>query len=462
LTFDTFQLLLSPLGQSALAAATELRPTDRNDLRAMTALRKRFPTPLAVAALETVILRGKAAAKFHQSGRMYFTREALEVASGEIVSAYRAERFRKFEVVGDFGCGIGGDTLTFAADGRRVVAVDSDPVRVRMAEANAEACGWAERVQVRGADLLTDPLPDVPAAFADPGRRAGGQRFLSIADYLPPPGELLKRLPAGFPIAYKLAPGVNRDDGTAFGGELEFISVDGELKESVLWLGELRTTARRATLLRGSTLGEAVSSHLSPLGRGRNGEAVPGEGLASEAKTPHPVAAQPTSPQRGEVEDSRHTFAADTVILPAAPRPVGAYLFDPAAALVRAELEGNLAAELGLEPTDFGLAVFTSDSLVSSPFLTAYRVDVVLPLDAKKVNAHLTAHGIGRVTVVQCGSGVDADAIRKKCKGKGHEHRFLILTKELGRPVAVVAERVVVERRYNRNAFTPWSDPSWM
>jgi len=162
------------------------------------------------------------------------------------------------------------------------------------------------------------------------------------------------------------------------------------------------------------------------------------------------------------VEDSRHTFAADTVILPAAPRPVGAYLFDPAAALVRAELEGNLAAELGLEPTDFGLAVFTSDSLVSSPFLTAYRVDVVLPLDAKKVNAHLTAHGIGRVTVIQCGSGVDADAIRKKCKGKGHEHRFLILTKELGRPVAVVAERVVVERRYNRNAFTPWSDPSWM
>jgi len=142
------------------------------------------------------------------------------------------------------------------------------------------------------------------------------------------------------------------------------------------------------------------------------------------------------------VEDSRHTFSADTLILPAAPRPVGAYLFDPAGGLVRAELEGNLASELGLEPTDFGLAVFTGDSAVSSPFLTTYRVEVVLPLDAKKVNAHLTAHGIGRVTVIQCGSGVDADAISRKCKGKGSEQRFVLLTKELGRPVAVVAERM--------------------
>jgi len=49
-------------------------------------------------------------------------------------------------------------------------------------------------------------------------------------------------------------------------------------------------------------MGEVPTApHLSPLGRGRTGEAVPGEGTVSEEKTPHPVAAQPTSPQRGEV-----------------------------------------------------------------------------------------------------------------------------------------------------------------
>lgn len=173
--------------------------------------------------------------------------------------------------------------------------------------------------------------------------------------------------------------------------------------------------------------------------------------MIPKAKTPHPVAAQPTSPLREEVEYpeppiafvqcERHTYAADTLILPDVARPAGAYLFDPAGAVVRAELEGNLAAELGLRPIHAGQAVFTGDGPVSSPFLTAYRVEAVLPLDAKRVNAHLTANGIGRITVVQCGSGVDADGISRKCKGKGADHRFVVLTKELGRPVAVVAER---------------------
>ena len=63
MTLDTFELLLSPVGQSALAAATALAPTDRTYLQAMTGLRKQFPPHLAAIALETVILRGKAAGK---------------------------------------------------------------------------------------------------------------------------------------------------------------------------------------------------------------------------------------------------------------------------------------------------------------------------------------------------------------------------------------------------------------
>src|SRR5204862_124898 len=71
-------------------------------------LHKLYPAELARAALETALLRQRARAKFSHADAMYFTREALEQASGEAVSRYRAERFVPFGRVGDFCCGIGG------------------------------------------------------------------------------------------------------------------------------------------------------------------------------------------------------------------------------------------------------------------------------------------------------------------------------------------------------------------
>ena len=49
MTPDTLDLLLSPVGQSALAAATALAPTDRTYLQAMTGLRKQFQGSLPPA-----------------------------------------------------------------------------------------------------------------------------------------------------------------------------------------------------------------------------------------------------------------------------------------------------------------------------------------------------------------------------------------------------------------------------
>jgi hypothetical protein len=60
MNLDTFRELLSPRGQSALAAAAALAPTDAGYLRAFDRLNKRTPAELAKAALETVLLRIRA------------------------------------------------------------------------------------------------------------------------------------------------------------------------------------------------------------------------------------------------------------------------------------------------------------------------------------------------------------------------------------------------------------------
>lgn len=87
----TFERLLTPEGQGVLAAATALEPIETTLLQHQTRLRKQFPVDLAKAAMETVLLRRKAASKFSRAQQMYFTREALEQSSSEMISTHRAK-----------------------------------------------------------------------------------------------------------------------------------------------------------------------------------------------------------------------------------------------------------------------------------------------------------------------------------------------------------------------------------
>src|SRR5262249_27470012 len=131
--------------------------------------------------------------------------------------------------------------------GRTVIALDTDPVRAAMAAENLKVHGITAEVRV--ADVFSLKPAEAAAAFCDPSRRAGGKRFLSVADYRPNPHEVVAHFPGGFPLGLKLAPGIPIDDAVGLGGEIEFVSVAGELKECVVWLGPLDSAARRATAL---------------------------------------------------------------------------------------------------------------------------------------------------------------------------------------------------------------------
>lgn len=387
-----FHELLTPIGQAALTRAAALGPTEATFLACFEKLRKDYPPELTKAAIETVILRGKARVKFTQAERLYLTREALEQASGEVVARHRAARFAPFGVVADLCCGIGGDALALASQGLTVHAVERDPLRAAMTRANAAAVGLDERICVHEADALSVELPPVRAVFADPSRRDGGNRHLDPENYTPPLSAIRARFARDFPLGVKIAPGVAWDQIVGVGSEVEFVSVNGELKECVLWFGPLRTTTRRATVLPA--------------------------GLSLTAD-------KPSAPTLGAVKE---------------------YVFEPDPAVVRAGLAGLLAEQLGLHALDQTVMLLSGSVPVVSPFVTCYHVDWTDHYHPRRLNDYLRRHAVGRVTPVQIGSRIDPREVMRSLKLDGPDHRAVILTRMAGEQCMIVGERIQPER----------------
>ena len=264
-----------------------------------------------------------------------------------------------------------------------MTAIDSDPLRLAMAWANAEACGAA--IQFLEGDVLTMPLPSADAAFVDPSRRDGDRRFLDPARYQPPLAAVQAQFAPGFPLAAKIAPGVAQRDLDTFDAECEFISSAGELKECVLWFGELKTTRRRATVLPNASL------------------------------------------------------TSDDVLVEPPPAPIGQFLFDPDAAVIRAGLLPLLCEQFGAAPIDHGVALLTGEMPAESPFADCYRVEDALPMHVGKLRDFFRERGVGRLTILKRAVDADVNDVAKQLKLSGSDHRHVILTRSLGKRVAVVA-----------------------
>ena len=383
----SFAQLLTPYGQEALQFAENLEPREIDYLLHFQKLSRVYPSELAQAALETAILRNKARTKFPQAEKMYFTREALEQASPFQVSAYRVERYRHFEFLVDLGCSIGGDTINLA-DIALTLGIDSDPLRLALAQANAGAMAIQDEVVFVRADLA-HPLPlrgdDQMGVFFDPGRRVEGQRVYSVHRYSPPLSIIenwLDFIPA---LGVKVSPGVNKTELASFDAELEFISLDGKLKEGVLWFGPLKTTQMRATVLPG-----------------------------------------------------RHSLMTDEIqeTLPLS-EPL-AYLYEPDPAVIRAGLVAALGRRLAASQLDAEIAYLTAENLQMTPFANAWTIEDWMPFSLKKLRAYLRERGVGRIVVKKRGSPLQPQELIQKLRLKGEAERVVFLTHLDGRPITVV------------------------
>jgi len=384
LNLDDLGRLLTPAGAAALAEADAMAPDEKTFLGHFGRLSKRNEPRTARVALATAILRRRAAAKFSRAAEMFFEREALEQSSGERVARHRARRMIGAGVrrVADLCCGLGGDAIALA-ERAEVVAVDLDPLRLRLCELNLGAYGRQARL-IEG-DALAVDLSGVDAVFVDPDRRVEGRRQTSLSACSPPLGELLRRLPAGMPACAKVAPGVPWAEVAGLGGEVEFVSLAGELKECVLWLGPYRSAARRATAL------------------------PSGACLAADEPAPSPRCSAP-----------------------------GRYLYDPDPAVIRAGLVTDLGRSLGAWQLDTEIAYLSGDAMQQTPLARAYRVEESLPFHLGRLRELLRERGVGSVSVQRRGSAVEPEELVRKLKLRGDETRTLVLTRTQGRPWALV------------------------
>ncbi|MGO9781640.1 MAG: class I SAM-dependent methyltransferase [Streptosporangiaceae bacterium] len=380
--------LLSARGQELLAQVAAGREAGQSPLALASALRKDYPADLVAVATAQDELRRAAAAKFSRAGRMLFTRPGLEQASSEAAARHRAGRLRAGTAGGlaDLGCGIGGDLIALAP-GREVLAVDRDPVHLRMAAYNAEVYDGAAGVRTVAADVRDISLAGVDAVFIDPARRLPAGRAparrLRPGTSEPPLDwcfALTRQVPA---VVVKAAPGLPA--GTVPGGwETEFVADGRDLKEAVLWSPALAAAPSRATILPGEHV------------------------LLPEGGDEVPVAAP------------------------------GAFLFDPNPAVTRAGLVEDLARRLGAWKIDPRIAFLSAGTARRTPFARTLRVVESAPWNEKDFARRLRALGIGAADLRRRGLAGDVDQIHRRLRLAGPHRATLVLTRVSEKPWGLI------------------------
>ncbi len=242
------------------------------------------------------------------------------------------------------------------------------------------------------ADATTLDLAGFGAAFADPARRSGRGRVFDADGWTPPWPFVAGLLGAAAPPSVvKVAPGIPHslvpDDV-----EAEWVSVRGEVKEAALWSPGLATCRRRATVI----------------GTG---------GLATLTEEDDPYDGQPRPV-----------------------RELGAYLYEPDGAVIRAGLVTAVAAGVQGGLPDPHIAYVTSDMGFRSPFARAYRIVEELPYREKQLKAALRARDIGRLTVKKRGVEIDPAALRRRLALSGASEATLVLTRRSGTGIALLVK----------------------
>jgi hypothetical protein len=184
----------------------------------------------------------------------------------------------------------------------------------------------------------------------------------------------------------KCAPGIDFAE-VPWAGEVEVISLDGQVREACLWHGSLATVGRRATVLR--TVGP--------------------EWTVTD-----------TEPDDCPV------------------REPGEWIVDPDGAVVRAGLVRNYAARHGLGQLDERIAYLTGDA--PPPGIRAFRVLEYGHYAEKTLRAALRRLGVGRLEILVRGLDLDPNKLRPRLRLAGNTEATAVLTRVGRTPTAFICQ----------------------
>ena len=399
-------LLVAGEGWDLLASLPAYDPG--TELALQTRLRDAGYAPeLVAAALLQSQLRARARDKFGAfADGMLFTPDGLEQATRLQVAARHAARFLRAEIrlVHDLGCGIGADAMAFAGLDLAVRAVDADAVTAVVAGVNLRHWPAAQAAHSRAEDveLPTGEAATHTGVWVDPARRLGGpadatgrSRRLFSLDRMSPSWREVQGYAAQVPATgAKLAPGfphAARPEGT----EAQWVSWRGEVVECAVWWGPLvETPGRTATVL----------------------------GPGSDAVTLTEDDAAGAAPPLG------------------GPAGLGAYLYEPDRAVIRAGLTGALSRLVGGAELDDGVGYVAAGVDLPVPWAHRYVLVEAIPWNVKTVRSWLRERGLGRLTIKKRGVALDPDVVRRQLRLTGSGEATLVLTRVGGRPYALVVE----------------------
>lgn len=398
----TVEFLCSPAAQDALTVLQTADLAESQTLALLQPLRRQFTTVQAGALLSLARLRQRATAKFPDAAKLFFTAEALEQATAWPIAQWRATWLDQQAPPGpvlDLGCGIGGDLLALAQR-RRVIAFETDPVRLRLAAANVAALGLTQQVTLIQADwtahLAAGSLPAAAAAFADPARRVAGRRIFSVEAMQPPLSQLV-RLQQQLPhLGVKTMPGIQDAELPAHCG-VEFISHEGVCKEAILWFGALVKHRRWASVY---------------------------------------------------VDDTWLSRAGDDgQIAPIGALEAGMVLHEPDPALIRAGAFQELCQQLHAHLFDSQIAYLVSPADQTHLLVQSFAIQEVHPFSLNLLNRRLQALGYAIVELKKRGVPFQPEELRPRLKlPKTGKAGVVIFTRRGDERLMLIGERILASK----------------
>lgn len=360
-------------------------------------LKDKGSSPYLGSLVSLIKLRRKAAGKFSRSEKMFFTSLSLEQATGERIARYIASRFKKDWTVMDLTCGLGANAIFLADQVKKVVAVDLEAEKINCAKENAAVYGVNNKIKFIVGDAFLN-INQVDAFFLDPARdREGATKTRSILNSSP---ALLEILPKLFEItknvAVKISPAFDYEELKLLPlePEVEVISENNNCKVVMLWFGNFKTAARRATGFKKEESFSIINfNNLEPI--------------------------EISSPLK--------------------------YLYEPDKAISKAHLIDEVAHSFSLKKLDYNLSFLTGNELINDP-QNIFRKFLVLhfaKFSLKQFKKFIKEQKIDRAEIITKNFRMMADDIRGRLKIKeGGDYSLIFLGLKNQEKYFILAKKV--------------------